>query len=129
MYIQSSHAMHRVQLTQTHTKYNRQAERPFNVCFRKPLNINTIEIKIHYYPVRVCAAGLCVWLRRFVCGQKKAVWGFTTGKSPVSVIYCLLVEFNSQKEGLLRQAVHSGKEIWNHYINGTEKGFQKIVLW
>ena len=84
---------------------------------------------IIYYPVRVCAAGLCVWSRRFVCvymyvcmymwTKKRAVWGLTTGKSPVSVIYCLLVEFNGQKRGLLCQAIRSGKEIWNHSINGT----------
>ena len=29
--------------------------------------------------------------------QKWAVWGLTAGKSSVSVIYCLLVEFNGQK--------------------------------
>ena len=49
--------------------------------------------------------------------------------SPVSVIYCSLVEFNSQKRGLQCQAIRSGKEIWNHSINGTEKGSWKIVLW
>ena len=54
-----------------------------------------------YYPVRVCAAGLCIWLHWFVyvCTyvcmyvcmyvyvvKKWAVWGLTTGKSPVSII-------------------------------------------
>ena len=101
-----------------------------------------VAIASCYYPVRVCAAGLCVWLRRFVyvcicvyicicvciCGQKTGCWGLTTGKSPVSVIYCLLVEFNGQKRGLLYQAIRSGKDIWKHSINGTEKGSWKIVL-
>ena len=62
-----------------------------------------------------------------ICGQKKrAVWGLTTRKSPVSVIYCLLAEFDGQKSGLLCQAIRSGKEIWNHSINGTEKGPGKL---
>ena len=60
-----------------------------------------------------------------ICGQK---WAVTTGKSPVSVIYCLLVKFNGQKRGLLCQAIRSEKEIWNHSINGTKKGSWKIVL-
>ena len=39
----------------------------------------------------------------YVCiyvGKKKDVWGLTTGKSPVSIIYCSLVEFNGQEKGL-----------------------------
>ena len=84
------------------------------------------------YPVRICAAGLCVWSHRFVCvcmymwTKKRAVWGLTTRKSPVSVIYCSLVKFNGQKRGLLCQAIRSGKGIWNHSINGTEKGSGKL---
>ena len=58
--------------------------------------------------------------------KKRAVWGLTTEKSPVSVIYCLLAEFDGQKSGLLCQAIRSGKEIWNHSINGTEKGPGKL---
>ena len=58
------------------------------------------------YLMHVCAAGLCVWSRWFVyvcmyvyvwgiyVDKKQAVWGLTTGKSPVCVIYCSLVEFN-----------------------------------
>ena len=75
--------------------------------------------------------GLCVYVCIYVCmyvydyvmyvDKKRAVWGLTTGKSPVSVIYCSLVKFNGQKRGLLCQAIRSGKEIWNHSINGTEK--------
>ena len=71
--------------------------------------------------------GLCVYVCMYVyVDKKRAVWGLTTGKSPVSVIYCLLVEFNGQKRGLLCQAIHSGKEIWNHSINGMEKGPGKL---
>ena len=58
--------------------------------------------------------------------KKRAVWGLTTRKSPVSVIYCSLVKFNGQKRGLLCQAIRSGKGIWNHSINGTEKGSGKL---
>ena len=51
----------------------------------------------------------------------------TTGKSPVSVIYCSLIEFNGQKRGLLCQVIRSGEKIWNHSINGMEKESWKIV--
>ena len=61
--------------------------------------------------------------------DKKGLFGvLPLEKSPVGVMYCLLVEFNGQKGGLLFQATCSGKEIWKHSINGTGKGFQKIVL-
>ena len=35
-------------------------------------NIAMITFICSFYPVRVCAAGLCIWSRRFVyvCGQK-----------------------------------------------------------
>ena len=61
--------------------------------------------------------------------DKKGLFGvLPLEKSPVSVIYCSLVEFNGQKVGLLCQATCSGKEIRKHSINGMEKGFRKIVL-
>ena len=51
--------------------------------------------------MRVCAAGLCVWLRWFVyvcmyvyVDKKWAVWSLTTGKSPVSVQGDLFLERN-----------------------------------
>ena len=76
-----------------------------------------------------------VWGRDYVCmcvciyvEKKQAVWGLSAGKSPVSVIYCSLIKFNGQKGGLLCQVSHSGKEIWNHSINGMEKGSWEIVL-
>ena len=40
-----------------------------------------------------------VSLCMYMWTKKRAVWGLTTRKSPISVIYCLLVEFNSQKRG------------------------------
>ena len=69
-------------------------------------------------------ASVCV--RIYICEQKRAVWGLTTEKSPVSTIYCLFVEFNGKN--LLHQTICFGKEIWNHSINRMEEGFRKIVL-
>ena len=54
---------------------------------------------------------------------KTGCWGLTTWKSIVCWIYCLLIEFNRQKRSLLRQVIRSGKGIWRHSINATEKGF------
>ena len=55
------------------------------------------------YAQQGCVFGR-VGLRMYVCmyvaiyvDKKWAVWGLTTGKSPISVIYCSLVEFNGQK--------------------------------
>ena len=103
---------------------------------------------MHFYPVCVfvSAAGLCVWsvcvymyvciyvcMYAYICmyvifGQQKwAVWGLTAEKSPVSVNYCLLIEFNSQERDLLRQAIRSGKEISNHFLlTGQKKGSGKL---
>ena len=52
-----------------------------------------------------------IYIYIYMWTKKRAVWGLTTRKSPVNVIYCLPVEFNGQKRGLLCQAIHSGKEI------------------
>ena len=47
--------------------------------------------------------GLCMYVcmyGMYVCivwTKKRAVWGLTTEKFPVSVIYCSLVEFDGQK--------------------------------
>ena len=57
----------------------------------------------------VCVC-MCMWV--IYVDKKRAARGLTTRKSPVSVIYCLLVKFNGQKRGLLCQVIHSGKEIW-----------------
>ena len=51
----------------------------------------------------------------YVDNKNGTVWGLTTEKSPASVINYLLVEFNNQERGLLRQAIRSGKEISNHF--------------
>ena len=50
-------------------------------------------------------------------------WFFKEYSDPVGAIYCSLIEFNCQKESLLHQMIHPGKEIRRHYINGTGKGF------
>ena len=44
----------------------------------------------------------------------------------VSVTYCSLIKLNIKKRGLLRQAIHSGKEIWIHSIDETEKVSRKL---
>ena len=45
--------------------------------------------------VYIATMYVCNYAYMYVlCGQqKRAVWGLTTEKSPISVIYCLLVEF------------------------------------
>ena len=84
-----------------------------------------------YYPVRVCAAGLCVWSRQFVyvymyvciyVNKKWAVWGLTTGKSPASVIYCSLVEFNGQKGAYYARWFVLGKKFGFFLLTGRKKG-------
>ena len=54
-----------------------------------------------------------------------SVWGLTTKKFPVSVIYCSHIEYmyNCQKRGSLHQAICSGKEIQKHFINGMGEEF------
>ena len=64
---------------------------------------------------------VCVYVCMYMWTKKWAVWGLTTRKSPVSVIYCSLIKFKGQKRGLLCQVICSGKEIWNHSINGDVK--------
>ena len=105
------------------------------MCPQTDVTKHTTLLHIHLYAHRViitmCACAqqgyafgrvsLCMYTIH-VCGQKMGCLGSYHWKSPVSVIYCLLVEFNGQKRGLLCQAIHSEKEIWNHSINGTKKG-------
>ena len=94
----------------------------------------------NFYPVRICAAGLCIWLHRFVyvyvcvyifgyiCGPKTGFWGLNTGKSPASVIYCSLVVFNDQKKGLTTP----GDSFWERnmeptiLLTGRKKGSGKL---
>ena len=77
---------------------------------------------------------LCVWLCWFVYVCMYVCMWPKTGclrscclKSPVSVIYCLLVEFNyhirslTTTKSLLCQVLHSEKESQNHSINGKER--------
>ena len=71
--------------------------------------------------------GLCMYVCTvyvYYVDQERTVWGFTTRKSLVSVIYYSLVEFNGQKRGLLCQAIRSGKEIW--LLMGRKRGPGKL---
>ena len=52
----------------------------------------------YLYPMHICIAHICcVFGHVGLCMYILAVWGLTAGKSPVSVIYCLLIEVNGQK--------------------------------
>ena len=78
----------------------------------------------HNYPVRICTAGLCVWLRRFV---------YMWPKKGCLRSYCLKIfrwcnlllacRVSSPKKELILQMIHSGKEIQKHSINRTREGF------
>ena len=84
----------------------------------------------------ICAAVLCVWSHRFVyvcmCvrmymwTKKRAVWGLTTGKSPVSTIYCSLVEFNGQKGTYYARRFILGKKFGTILLMGCKKGPGKL---
>ena len=55
----------------------------------------------------------------YVCiyvGKKQDVWGLTTRKSPVSVIYCSLVEFNGQEKGLTTPDNLFSADLQYHYM-------------
>ena len=70
--------------------------------------------------------GLCMYVCMYVCmymWTKRAVWGLTTKNH---VIYCSLVEFNSQKRGLLCQAIRSEKEIGAILLMGRKRGPGKL---
>ena len=70
---------------------------------------------------------VCVCVCIYICGQKKrAVWGLTTRKSPVNVIYCLLVEFNGQKRGYYARQFILGKKFETILLTGREKGPGKL---
>ena len=56
----------------------------------------------------------------------QTVWGLTTRKSPVSVIYCSLVVFNGQKRGLLGQVIRSDKKFGTILLTGWKKGPGKL---
>ena len=77
-----------------------------------------------YACIHIC---VCV----YVAKKLPVWWDLTTWKSPVSVIYCSLIEINHQKMRLLCQAIRFGKEIQKHFINrtGQSQGFWNIALW
>ena len=68
-------------------------------------------------------ASVCVhnYMCIYMWPKKLAVWGLTTWKPLVGVIYFLLVKFNCQKRSFLCQVIPPGKEILKHSINGTEE--------
>ena len=71
--------------------------------------------------------GLCMNIHVGIyVDKKRTAWGHTTGKSLVSVIYCLLFEFNSQERGSLRQEIHFGKKFGSILLTGREKGSGKL---
>ena len=92
---------------------------------------------MHGYPVRICVAEfghvvLCMYVCMcvYMWPKRLPVWGLTTWNSPIGKTYCSLIEFNHQKRHLQCQTIHSGKEIWKHFINevGESQEFQNIVL-
>ena len=73
----------------------------------------------------VCHVCVCMYVCMYIyVDKKRTVWGLTTGKSPVSVIYCSLVEFNGQKRGLLCQAIRPGNG--TILLTGRKKGPGKL---
>ena len=88
-------------------------------------------IQYYCYPVRICAAGFCVWSHRFVCV-------YVAKKTDCLRTYCLKISHwcnlllthrvINQKWCLLCQVICPGKEIRRHYINRMGKGSRKIVL-
>ena len=93
--------------------------------------VDTSHYSCDNYPVHVCAAGLCVsklvtsvcvcmYVCMYVCGyvdKNRLFRVLPLKKSPVSVIYCSLIEFNGQKRGSLCQG----------FV--LEKKFETILLY
>ena len=69
---------------------------------------------------------VCVCTYIYMWTKKRAVWGLTTRKSPVNVIYCLLVEFNGQKRGYYARQFILGKKFETILLTGREKGPGKL---
>ena len=86
---------------------------------------------VYYCPdVHVCAAGLCICLCMcayiIYVAKKLAVWGLTTWKPPVSVIYCSLVKYNSQKGAHYARWFIQGKKFRSNLLTGREMGSVKL---
>ena len=84
---------------------------------------------IYTYIHTVLSTHTHIYIYIYNVDKKRAVWGLTIGKSPVSVIYCSLVKFNGQRRGLLCQAIRSGKEIWRTILLTGRKKVLEIVVW
>ena len=99
-----------------------------------------VVVTCTYYPVYVCAAGLCIWSHRFVyvymcvymfAAKKNCLFEVLPLENFLLVTYCSLVNFNRQKSCSLHQVICSGKEIRRHSIIGTgnSQGFWNLYLW
>ena len=71
----------------------------------------------------VTSVCVCVYVCMYMWTKKRAVWGLTTRKSSVSVIYCSLIEFNGAYYA--RQFV-LGKKFGTILLTGRKKGPGKL---
>ena len=75
--------------------------------------------------VQVCIY-VCMYVRMYMWTKKRAVWGLTTRKSSVSVIYCSLVKFNGQKGAYYARRFALRKKIGAILLTGWKKGPRKL---
>ena len=75
--------------------------------------------------VCVCMC-VCMYVCIYMWTKEWAIWGLTTGKSPVSVIYCSLAEFNGQKEAYYARRFILGKKFGTILLTGQKKGPGKL---
>ena len=66
---------------------------------------------------------VCVCVPVHIWPKKQAVWGLTTWKSPVSVIYCSLINKNGAHYA--RQFLQ-GKKLWSILLTERDKGSGKL---
>ena len=75
----------------------------------------------------LCAyAQLGLHLVALVCVFNLNVWGLAAWKSPVSVIYCSLVELNGQKEAYYARQFVQEKKFGSILLTGWEKSSGKL---
>ena len=72
--------------------------------------------------------GLCMCVCMYMWTKKRAVWGLTTRKSFVSVIYCLLVEFNGQKGVYYARRFVLRKKFGAILLTGWKKGPGNCIM-
>ena len=96
------------------------------------LHYYSFLLEVFFYPVRVCAAGLCVWLCRFVyvcmyiCGQKTGCLGsyHLSRKFPVSATYLYCLGLTAKKGTYY--VIYCEKKIGT--ITGWKKGLEKLYF-